>query len=177
MTIMQLSPESQGVRTKSRLYEFLWMLAESVFVNNSLQISSYLRVMVLRMFGAKIGRDVIIRNCKVKWPWNLQIGDRCWIGEKVWFHNQDVTTIGNDTVISQDTFITTGSHELTTMELTTSPVIIGSNVWITSRCVVTKGVIVGDGVVVTPNSVVYKSISDGIYGGNPITFLRKRYVE
>ena len=172
-----LSSVSQGSRSRPWWFEGLWLLFEALFVNNALQPSTNLRVMALRLFGAKIGNDTIIRNIHVKWPWNLNIGDRCWIGEQVWFHNQDVTTVGNDTVISQDTFITTGSHDLLTMKLTTSPVIIGSNVWITSRCVVTKGVTVGDGVVVTPNSVVYKSISDGVYGGNPIGFLRKRCAE
>src|SRR3954469_22523719 len=85
-------------------YEFIWMVFEAIFVSNPLQISSSLRVSVLRLFGAKIGRKTTIRNVHVKFPWNLEVGDHSWVGERVWFHNQDRLIIGRDTVISQETF-------------------------------------------------------------------------
>ena len=106
---------------------------------------------MLRLFGAKIGRDTLIRNIHVKFPWNLQIGDRCWLGEGVWLHNQDKLTIGADSVISQQSFITTGSHDSKeTMDLVTRPVRIGQGVWVTSRCIVLAGVEIGDNAVLTP---------------------------
>ena len=80
-------------------------------MTNPWQISSVLRIRVLRAFGAEIGNGVILRpRTRVKFPWKLHIGDRSWIGEGVWFHNQDHIYIGHDVVISQETFATTGSH-------------------------------------------------------------------
>ena len=113
-------------RVRPLWFEYLWMILERIFVNNSLQPSTRIRVGLLRLFGAKIGRETLIRNIHVKFPWNLEIGDRCWLGEGVWLHNQDKLTIGADSVISQQSFITTGSHDMTgTMDLVTRPVWIG----------------------------------------------------
>jgi len=160
-------------------YEFLWMVAEAIFVKNPLQVSARLRVAVLRLFGAKIGRKTLIRDIHVKFPWKLEVGDHCWLGERVWIHNQDQLTIGHNTVISQESFITTGSHDpYVTMDLMTKPVRIGNGVWITSRCIIQMGVEIGDNALVTPGSVVPKSLQPGgIYGGNPAKFLRPRWPE
>jgi putative colanic acid biosynthesis acetyltransferase WcaF len=164
-------------RTWPLWYEFLWMVAEAIFVSNPLQVSSRLRVAVLRLFGAKIGRKTVIRNVHIKFPWKLEVGDHSWLGERVWIHNQDRLTIGCNTVISQESFITTGSHDLyRTMDLITKPVRIGDGVWITSRCIVQMGVVIGDNAVVTPGSVVHQSLAAGhVYGGNPVSVLRPRW--
>jgi putative colanic acid biosynthesis acetyltransferase WcaF len=153
------------------------MVAEAIFVSNPLQVSSRLRVAVLRLFGAKIGRKTVIRNVHIKFPWKLEVGDHSWLGERVWIHNQDQLTIGCNTVISQETFITTGSHDLyRTMDLITKPVRIGDGVWITTRCIVQMGVVIGDNAVVTPGSVVHQSLAAGhVYGGNPVSVLRPRW--
>lgn len=164
-------------RQRSKGYELLWMVVEALLVTNSLQVSSSLRCAILRAFGAHIGRDVIIRpRVRVKFPWNLEIGDRCWIGEGVWFHNQDQIVIGHDTVVSQETFITTGSHDArSTMDLIVKPVTIGRGVWLTTRCIVQQGVTIGDNVLVTPGSVVHKSLpAGGIYAGNPVRRIKDR---
>jgi putative colanic acid biosynthesis acetyltransferase WcaF len=164
-------------RSRPLWFEYLWMILERIVVNNSLQPSTRIRVGLLRLFGAKIGRNTLIRNIHVKFPWNLEIGDRCWLGEGVWLHNQDQLTIGADSVISQQSFITTGSHELRrTMDLVTRPVSIGQGVWITSRCIVLAGVEIGDNAVLTPGSVAHRSLAGGgVYGGNPAQFLRARW--
>lgn len=176
---INLSKASNGVFTmgRSKIWIGLWILAEFIFVSNPLQLSSALRISVLRAFGATIGYGVIARpRLRVKFPWRLTIGDRCWIGEGVWIHNQGQLTIGHDTVISQESFVTTGSHELSqTMDLVVRPVTIGNGVWITSRCMVLQGVSVGDNAVVLPGGVVTRSLDpQAIYGGIPATFIRRR---
>jgi putative colanic acid biosynthesis acetyltransferase WcaF len=63
---------------------YLWALCELAFVTNPFQISSGLRVRVLRLFGAEIGEGVIMRpRLRVKFPWKLSVGARSWIGEGV----------------------------------------------------------------------------------------------
>ncbi|MCU1659157.1 MAG: hypothetical protein JWO57_3813 [Pseudonocardiales bacterium] len=158
----------------------LWLLVEWLLVTNPLQISSGIRVRALRAFGATIGDGVIMRQrVRVKFPWRLSIGARCWIGEGVWIHNQGQLTIGSDTVISQESFITTGSHDLRrTMDLVIKPVTIGNGVWVTSRCMVLQGVDIGDNAVVLPGSVVDRSLApQGIYGGMPARFVKHREME
>lgn len=162
---------------RSKIVIGLWLLVEWLVVTNSLQISSRLRIAALRAFGARIGDGVIMRQrVRVKFPWRLTIGARCWIGEGVWIHNQGELTIGDDTVISQESFLTTGSHDLrATMDLVVRPVTIGSGVWVTSRCMVLSGVQIGDNAVVLPGSVVDRSLQpQGIYGGVPARYVKRR---
>lgn len=167
-------------RTRSKFVEALWILIEFLLVSNPLQVSSGVRAWALRAFGARIGANVLLRpRLRVKFPWNLEIGDNCWIGEGVWIHNQGLVTIEDNVVISQETFITTGSHDIYgTMDLVVEPVVIRRGAWVTTRCIVLQGVELGENAVVTPGSVVHKSLPPaGIYGGNPAKFIRERWRE
>jgi putative colanic acid biosynthesis acetyltransferase WcaF len=165
-------------RTRSRSVEALWMVVEFLLVSNPLQVSSRLRARVLRLFGASIGAGVIMRpRLRVKFPWNLRIAHNCWIGEGVWIHNQGLVTIESNAVVSQETFITTGSHDIyRSMDLIIKPVVIRRGAWVTSRCMVLQGVEVGQNTIVTPGSVVRESLPPNrIYGGNPAAFIRERW--
>jgi putative colanic acid biosynthesis acetyltransferase WcaF len=165
-------------RTRSRAVEALWMIIEYLLISNPLQISSTLRVWALRQFGARIGANVIMRpRVRVKFPWNLEIGDNCWIGEGVWMHNQDLVTIEDNAVVSQEAFITTGSHDVyRSMDLVVRPVVIRRGAWVTTRCIVLQGAEIGQNTVVTPGSVVRGPLlPDRIYGGNPAAFIRERW--
>ena len=53
-------------RSRPLWFEYLWMVTERIFINNSLQPSTRIRVSLLRLFGAKIGRQTLIRNIHVK---------------------------------------------------------------------------------------------------------------
>ena len=141
---------------RPRAVVYLWSACELLLVTNPWQISSRLRVAALRAFGADIADGVIFRpRTRVKAPWKLHIGARTWIGEGVWFHNQDHVYVGSDVVISQETFLTTGSHRVRTdMGLVTSPIRIGDGAWITSRCMVLGGSSIGESAVVQPMTVV-----------------------
>ena len=164
-------------RERSKLVEAIWLLVELCLVTNPLQISSRLRVAALTAFGARIGRGVIFRpGTRVKYPWNLTVGDHCWIGEEVWIHNQGKLVIENDVVVSQGTFITTGSHDTRkTMDLIIDEVRICQGAWITSKCIVLKGVTVGMNTIVTPGSVVTRSLpAQSVFGGNPAVFIKAR---
>jgi putative colanic acid biosynthesis acetyltransferase WcaF len=165
-------------RTRGKVVEALWMVVELLLVSNPLQISSALRARALRLFGARVGANVIMRpRMRVKFPWNLRIGDNCWVGEGVWIHNQGLVTIEDNVVVSQETFITTGSHDIyRSMDLVIKPVNIRRGAWLTTRCIVLQGVEVGQNTVVTPGSVVHKTLlPDGVYGGNPASFIRRRW--
>jgi putative colanic acid biosynthesis acetyltransferase WcaF len=163
-------------RPRSTIY--LWAIAELIFVTNPWQISSSLRNRVLRAFGAEIGSDVVFRpRTRVKFPWKLHIGNDCWIGEGVWFHNQDHVFIGHDAVVSQETFITTGSHaHRRDMGLITRPVMIGDGAWVTSRCVILGGADIGRNALVTPHAVVSGRVDEGtVFGPPPSGPLGKRF--
>jgi putative colanic acid biosynthesis acetyltransferase WcaF len=147
---------------------YAWAVVELLLVSNPWQISTRIRGAALSAFGARIGSGVILRpRLRVRFPWKLSIGDRSWIGEDVWLHNQDRLTIGSDAVISQGTFITTGSHAFRTdMALTTAPVVVEDGAWITARCIVLGGSRIGSSAVVTPGTVVRGDVPEGMIFGH-----------
>jgi putative colanic acid biosynthesis acetyltransferase WcaF len=175
---LSAAPGSRTTWAAARGKVYAWGLAELVFVRSSWQISSRLRRAVLVAFGARIGRGVILRpGLRVRFPWKLVIGDRSWIGEDVWLHNQDQVTIGSDAVVSQGTFVTTGSHAYRRdMALLTRPVVIEDGAWLAARCIVLGGSRIGVSAVVTPGTVVNGEVPDGmVFGQQPGTVLRPRF--
>ncbi len=150
------APGERSSWGKPRIVVYLWAIVELLFITNSWQISSRIRIWALRAFGAEIGRGVIFRpRTRVKFPWKLHIGDRSWIGEGVWFHNQDHIYVGHDVVISQETMLTTGSHaHRKDMSLITKPIHIEDGVWITSRCMILGGSLLGQSSLIRPMTLV-----------------------
>jgi putative colanic acid biosynthesis acetyltransferase WcaF len=162
------APGERQAWGRSKYQVYLWAIAERLFVTNSWQISSGIRVRVLRAFGAEIGEGVIFRpRTRVAFPWRLHIGDRSWIGEGVWFHNQDHIRIGSDVVVSQEAFLTTGSHaHRRDMALVTRPIEISNGVWVTSRCIVLGGSRIGTSSLVQPGVVVSGTVpANAIWDG------------
>lgn len=173
------APGERAAWDRPRVVVYLWAICELIFVTNAWQVSSGLRIWMLRKFGAEIGRDVIFRpRTRVKFPWKLHIGDRSWIGEDVWFHNQDHIYVGHDVVISQGSFLTTGSHaHRKDMALITRPITIECGAWVTARCIVTGGTHLGVSTLLTPGTVVAgQNIPAGeIWGSSPATFMGIRF--
>jgi putative colanic acid biosynthesis acetyltransferase WcaF len=175
------APGERAAWDRPRWLVYLWAVCELLFVTNPWQISSGIRVRVLRIFGAEIGKGVVFRpRARVKFPWNLHVGDRSWIGEGVWFHNQDHIHLGHDVVISQDTFLTTGSHRhRKDMALITRPIVVEDGAWVTSRCVVLGGSRIGRSSLVRPLSLLDGATIPAaqVWGGNPIQFVTHRFTE
>lgn len=175
---LKSAPGERTTWERPRAIVYLWGIAELLFVTNPWQISSGLRVKVLRAFGAEIGEGVIFRpRTRVRFPWKLHVDAYSWIGEGVWFHNQDHIYVGHDVVISQETFLTTGSHaHRRDMALVTRPIHIEAGAWITSRCMVLGGSRIGTSALVRPMSLVQGEIPAGaVVSGNPATVIGARF--
>jgi putative colanic acid biosynthesis acetyltransferase WcaF len=173
--------DAPGERTawdKPKHIVYLWGICELLFVYNPWQISSGLRIKVLRAFGAEIDRGVVFRpRTRVRFPWKLHIGARSWIGEGVWFHNQDHIYIGSDVCISQETFLTTGSHAYKRdMALVTRPIHIASGAWITTRCMILGGANIGISALVTPMTIVRGTVVENtVVSGPDADFVSLRF--
>ncbi|KFF58041.1 acetyltransferase [Cryobacterium sp. MLB-32] len=163
------APGERAAWDRPKAIVYLWAIVELLFVTNPWQISSELRIQALRLFGADIGAGVIFRpRTRVKFPWKLHIGADSWIGEGVWFHNQDHIHVAHDVVISQEVFLTTGSHaHRRDMALLTRPIHIESGAWITSRCIVLGGSHIGISALITPLTVVSGDVdANTIFSGH-----------
>jgi putative colanic acid biosynthesis acetyltransferase WcaF len=158
----------------------LWFLANSFILNTYLPLPVRVRVSLLRLFGAKIGKGVMIKPAvNVKYPWLLQVGDYVWIGEQVWIDNLSKVQIGNNVCLSQGAMILTGNHNYraSTFDLTTQPITLDDGVWIGAKAVVCAGVRCESHAVLSVNSVATHSLNAyGIYQGNPAKWVRQRNI-
>ncbi|MEM5312196.1 putative colanic acid biosynthesis acetyltransferase [Paraburkholderia sp. JHI869] len=180
--VIDLSRAGKGnyVGRRGKLVQAAWYLVETCVLDNRLLPLSALRVGLLRLFGAKVGEGCrLVHPMRVKAPWNLEMGDNCWIGVDVWIYNQAPIRIGSNVCISQGAFLSAGSHDMrTNMDLHVEPIVIEDGAWVSSKCVVQMGVTIGRSAVVTPLSVVHRSLeAGGVYGGNPCRFIRWRFDE
>lgn len=161
--------------------EILWMLVKALFFQHSLALGNSLKVKLLRAFGAKLGRGIIIKpNVNIKFPWKLEIGDHCWIGEQVWIDNLEKVQIGDHVCISQGALLLTGNHNYkkTTFDLTAQPITLKEGVWIGAQSTVGPGVVAGSHAVLAVGSVATKALEEySIYMGVPAQKMKTRVLQ
>jgi putative colanic acid biosynthesis acetyltransferase WcaF len=143
---------------------------------------SPIRVLALRAMGAKVASScVILPGVKVLMPWNLVLEDHVAIGRGVDLYNFATIHIQRMSVVSQGSYLCTGSHDFTHphMPLTYAPIHIGAECWLAAEVFVCPGVSIPDGVVLGARSLVPKSLPKAwtIYGGNPCRPLGPRVMQ
>lgn len=165
-------------RGKPAAIEILWILAQ-VFVRSFVP-GSVPRVRLLRLFGARLGKGVVIKpGFRVKFPWRLRVGNHCWLGEDSWIDNLAEVTLEDNVCISQGAYLCTGNHDWSdpSFRLIVKPITIKEGAWVGARAVVCPGVTVGESAVVTAGSVVTKDVPPyEIHAGNPAGFVRPRRI-
>jgi putative colanic acid biosynthesis acetyltransferase WcaF len=166
-------------RGRPILVEAMWMVASALFVESRIPGSMHRRLL-LRLFGARIGKRVAIKpGVRIKFPWRLSIGSDSWIGEDVWIDNLDRVKIGNNCCLSQGAYICTGSHDWSSprFDLITKPVTIGDCAWIAARTTVAPGVVAMEGAILAMASVATANLDPwSIYQGVPAKFIKPRTV-
>jgi len=158
----------------------LWYFTNVIFFISPLFPFSSIKKFILKIYGAKIGKGVVIKpSVNIKYPWRLKIGDYTWIGENVWIDNLDDVEIGNNVSISQGALLLSGNHNFKkqTFDLMIGKIIIEDGVWIGAKTIVTGGVTCYSHSILTVNSVASKNLElYGIYKGNPAKFIKKREI-
>jgi putative colanic acid biosynthesis acetyltransferase WcaF len=163
------------------ILRFSWSLLSWLpFVLPGRQLSC-VRVALLRLFGAKIGSNVLISSGVHIWfPWHLSIGDCSAIGRSVEIYNYQNVLIGAHTVISQYSYLCTASHDYTTvsMDFFAKPIEICDYVWIAAGVMVCPGVIINKGAVVGARSFVTSNMSAWTVNiGSPARKIKDRLLD
>jgi putative colanic acid biosynthesis acetyltransferase WcaF len=164
-----------------RLKMAAWYFINALFFINPLNPSSGFKVMLLRLFGARVGKGVVIKpGVNIKYPWRLEIGDHSWIGEKAWIDNLADVKIGADCCISQGAMLLTGNHNFkkTTFDLITKGILLEEGVWVGAFAIVCPGVIMRSHAVLAVNSVATETLEPySVYKGNPAIVIRERTID
>jgi putative colanic acid biosynthesis acetyltransferase WcaF len=141
---------------------FWWFIQNTIFI--SFLFPSRLRVVTLRIFGATIGSSVLIRRgVRIHFPWNLKVGDNCWIGEEVWLINHESIEIGSNVCISQRAIICSSGHDLrsTCLNYKHKPIKIQDGAWICLQSTILAGSSIGRNSVVSAGETFKGELSEG----------------
>jgi putative colanic acid biosynthesis acetyltransferase WcaF len=156
-----------------------WYVCNALIFDTWWVPSSRLKRILLRSFGATIGAGVVIKpKVNIKYPWNLQIGNGTWIGERVWLDNLVDITIGANACISQGAYLFTGNHDYKAdaFTLVTRAVTIQDSAWVGAFATVCPGVTIRQGSVLSVRSVAFSDTEAGwIYKGSPAVKVRPRH--
>lgn len=163
---------------KEQLGRLLWMWLGQPLFRYSFRTAFGWRRFLLRVFGARVGRETNIYNSAVIYfPWNLEIGEWSSIGEWVLIYNLGKIKIGNNTSISLRAHLCSGTHDYRdpAMKLQKCPITIADQAWVCADAFIAPGVSVGEGAVIGARAVVVRDVAPwNVIGGNPAVFIKKR---
>ncbi|MEG4393300.1 hormogonium polysaccharide biosynthesis acetyltransferase HpsU [Microcoleus sp. BROC3] len=163
--------QSKFDRGKPSWVILLWWFVQAIGFPLTPHPFNGIRRGLLRLFGAKIGRGAIVRpTARFTYPWKIEIGDYSWIGDDVVLYSLDRIAIGKHCVISQKSYLCTGTHDSQdpAFGLITASVTINNGVWIAADCFIGPGVEIGANALIGARSSVFKNMPAGfICTGTP----------
>jgi len=166
---------------KGLIIRTIWFIVNAIILQNSLIVSSGLKIWLLKKFGAKVGKGVVLKpSINVKYPWNIEIGNYSWIGERVWLDSLGKIKIADNVCISQGVYFCTGNHNWSdpAFGLMIKTITIEEGVWIGANSIVSPNVTIASHSVISVGSVITNSTDPyGIYAGNPATKVKERVIK
>jgi putative colanic acid biosynthesis acetyltransferase WcaF len=159
-----------------RWKEIAWYLTKVLFFMSALPYPNKFKASLLRLFGAKVGKGLIIKpRVNILFPWKLEIGNHVWIGEEVFILNFESLKIGNDVCISQRAFLCGGNHDYKDPVMTyrNGPITLQDGCWIGAASFIGPNVSIGVDTVITVGSVVTSSVADNLIRSSPPTVSAK----
>ena len=139
----------------------IWWLVQAIAFPLTLHAHHAPRRVLLRLFGAHIGKGVVIRpTARFTYPWKVEIGDYSWVGDDVVFYSLDWIRVGQHCVVSQKSYLCTGSHDYQdpAFGLKTAPITLENGVWLATDVFVGPGVRIGANTVVGSRSSVFSDL-------------------
>ena len=163
------SPHSAGTQAARALWGLVRL---TLFLPSPPPYNAWRR-MLLRLFGARIGRGVkIMPTARIFAPWRLTMEAQSCLGHHVDCYNLGGVTIGRNATVSQYSFLCGATHDHTdpTMPLLANPITIGANAWVCADVFVGPGVTIGEGSIVGARSSVFSDLPGWkICHGTPAT--------
>ena len=159
----------------------IWHFTSAFFFRSGIIPFSTILVAILKLFGARIGKDVRVKPfVNIKYPWKLSIGDHTWIGENCCIENLAEVSLEKNVCLSQGCMILTGNHNYKSsgFDLITLPVHVEEGAWIGAKAIVCPGVRVSSHAILTAGSTATRNLDMyTVYQGNPAAKIRTRIIE
>jgi putative colanic acid biosynthesis acetyltransferase WcaF len=162
------------MRVRTQLWELAWV----VLCRWTPKPLNAWRLMVLRLFGAKLyGKPFVHQRARVTHPWRLMMHDRSCLGDGAVAYTLGEIEIMSDATVAQEVYICTGTHDFNdpARPLVTAKITIGPSAFVGARAFLLPGVYVGDRAIVGACSVVTRDVEQNtIVAGNPAIPLMKK---
>ena len=156
----------------------LWAFVQPVLFSLSPRPLWGWRRMLLRCFGAKIGRDVhVFPSVRIAIPWHISIGDDSAVGDGVVLYSLGQIAIGRRATVSQYAHLCAGTHDYRdpAFRLLKKPISIGDGAWICADAFVGPGVVIGTEAILGARGVAVKDVAPGVIAaGNPAKPVKQR---
>ena len=154
----------------------VWRITNGTLFRLPLPIFNFVRVGLLRLFGAKIGRDVFVESSvRVDAPWNLVIGDEVKIEKCVVLNAIGGISIGSKCQISPYAHFCSANHDYTelSMRVLACPIVIEENCWIAVDSFVGPNTRIGAGSLLASRSTAFGDLpAKSLLVGEPARRLR-----
>lgn len=169
-----------NIPKSDKLYRLVWRIVSLfLFKPFSLPFCNGWRILLLKMFGAKIGKgSIVYSSVYIPAPWKLTIGKETAIGPEVKLHIGK-TIIGNKVTISQRTYLCSATHETNSINtpFVAGTIIIEDFVWVAAEAFIMTNITLHQGAIIGARSAVFKNVDEwSIVGGNPAKFIKKRTI-
>jgi len=169
---------NQDRRSATYLFKrMLWSCVQFLFWPRTPRVLSPLRILLLRAFGARIGRGCMVGSVRVWIPWNLEMDECAVLANGVELYNIAPIHLGSKSVVSQRSFLCTATHDYTKADfpLYSTAITIGAGSWIAASVFIAPGVNVGKGAVIGACSVVTRDVPAWtVCAGNPCRIIKSR---
>ncbi len=163
---------------KHRMARLLWQMVYLLLYRTSPRPLHAWRAMLLRLFGAKIGKGChFYPSGKVWAPWNLTCEDCCTLADQAEIYNPSEVYLESHCIISQQAFICGATHDYRHPDfpMISYPMRLGAYSWICARACVSPGVNVGAGAVLGLGSVANDDLEPwSVYVGVPAVRTKAR---
>lgn len=163
---------------QNKLGRVIWAIVWGTLFRWSPRLFFAWRRLLLRLFGAQIGRNARISPSVRVWaPWNLIVGNETAVAHDVDCYCVAPLRIGSHVTVSQYAFLCTASHDISDphMKLISAAVTIGDQAWVCAGTFIAPGVVIGEGAVTGAMSVVTKNVSPWtVVVGNPAKAIKTR---
>jgi putative colanic acid biosynthesis acetyltransferase WcaF len=178
---LQAYDQSWYQRGRGTLIVILWDLVQIFLIHPSPHACYSWRRFLYRVFGASIGEHVLLRkSVTCNYPWRLSIGKNSWVGDEATLYCLQQVTIGENVVISQQSYLCSGTHDHRDPHfgLIVKPIVVEDGAWIALGALVMPGVTVREGALIGARAVLTKdALPWTIYQGLPAHPVGQRILE
>ncbi len=168
-------------RGRGAFIVILWDLVQTFLIHPSPHPFYAWRRFWYRVFGATIGENVLLRkSVHCNYPWRLSIGKNSWIGDEATLYCLQYVHIGENVVISQQSYLCSGTHDHRDPHfgLIVKPIVIEDGAWVALGALVMPGVTVHAGALVGARAVLTKdALAWTIYQGLPAHSVGQRILD